>query len=146
MISTERLPLPYTSKKIKSIVMAKSVLPSWAIGQNPFSRNSGHFVVIKETIIMINNGITASRVNNPMITRREQTISKKPVKFAQNKGGLIPSFANRPLPRSSGYKNFWMPSDRNIRPTVRRIIRVGNDFVWKNLFMLTLVIHNQTMP
>ncbi len=80
------------------------------------------------------------------MTRREQTISKEPVKFDQNAGGLIPNFANRPLPRTSGYKNFWMPSDKNIRPTVKRIIKVGNAFVREILFTLTMIIHSRTAP
>jgi len=68
--------------------------------------------------MMIINGTEATLVIKPNIIRVPQTISKDPVKYAQNEGLLNPIVKNLPVPRSCGNKNFCIPSVKNIRPTV----------------------------
>jgi hypothetical protein len=68
------------------MVMAKSVLYSCAIAQNPLSIRMGHLVVTKATIIIIKRRIAANLVRNPNKINRPHTISKQPVKEAQNEG------------------------------------------------------------
>jgi hypothetical protein len=98
--------------------MAKSVRYSCAIDQKPLSTKIGHLVVIKAVIITIKRGIETNLVNNPSNIKVLQIISKVPVKQAQNAGWLNPIFKNLPAPNDSGNKNFCIPSERNINPTV----------------------------
>lgn len=71
---------------MSSKVIAKSVRYSCAHCHTPLWIRIGHLVEIKAVIIMINSGTLASRVIKPMRTRQPQTISKAPVKYAQNAG------------------------------------------------------------
>ena len=64
----------------------------------------------------------ASLDSKPIKIKVPQIISNVAVKYAQNAGSLNPIFKNRPVPNNSGNKYFWIPSDRNISPTIKRII------------------------
>lgn len=70
---------------------------------------------------MIIRGTDANLVISPIMRRVPQIISKVPVKYAQNAGWLNPIVKNLPVPKSSGNRYFWIPSVRNIRPTVNLI-------------------------
>lgn len=104
--------------------MAKSVRYSCANAQKPFSIKSGHFVVINAVIIMIKGGIENNRINKPIRINKLHSISNAAVKYAQNSGWPKPIFENRPGPSNSGNKNFWIPSERKIKPTSALIIMV----------------------
>ena len=98
--------------------MAKSVLDSCAIDQNPFSSKIGIFVVVIAVIMMINSGIAAILTDKPINMSTLQTISNDATNDARNSGFENPIFSNRPAPTSSGKRNFWIPSERNIKPTI----------------------------
>lgn len=116
--------------------MAKSVRYSWANDQKPLSVKMGTLVAIKATNISISNGITASRVSNPSKSKMPQLISKTPTKDAQNAGLLKPIWAKRPAPVACGVMNFCRPSERKIKPTIRRMSIVGISAVLITLFKL----------
>ena len=65
------------------IVNVKSTRYSCANVQKPLEASKGNFVVIKAVIIMINRGIEANLVNNPISRRKPQNISNAPVNYAQ---------------------------------------------------------------
>lgn len=98
----------------------------------------GTFVVMKATIIMINNGIAAILVNKPIKTNIPQTISNEPVKYAQKEGLIKPIFANLPVPVESGTIYFCKPSDRKINPTTNRGMSAGTLIVFINLLFILL--------
>lgn len=98
----------------------------------------GTFVVMKATIITINNETAASLVKSPIRIKMPQTISNEPVKYAQNGGLLNPIFANRPAPVASGVMYFCKPSERKIKPTTSRGMSEGILIVFTNLFIIAL--------
>jgi hypothetical protein len=76
--------------------------------------------VIIAVIMIINRGIEAILTHKPINIKIPQTISKDATKDARNSGFANPIFSNRPAPTNSGNKNFWIPSERNINPTITR--------------------------
>lgn len=102
--------------------MAISVRYSCANTQKPFSIKIGHLVVINAVIMVIISGIENNLINRPIKINTLQIISNAPVKYAQKAGWVKPIFKNRPVPNNSGNKNFWIPSVRNINPTITLII------------------------
>lgn len=96
----------------------------------------GIFVLMNAAHITTNKGIAANRVNKPNNKTVPQIISNAPVKFAQNTGSAKPIFAKRPAPTVSGVINFCNPSERKIKPTIRRGISDGVDDVLKILFFI----------
>jgi hypothetical protein len=87
------------------------------------------------TAMMISNGMEANLVKNPTRTNDPQIISKEPVKYAQKAGLLIPIFANRPAPTSSGRIYFYNPSERKINPTTSRGMSMEVADVFNSLFI-----------
>jgi len=75
-------------------------------------------VVVIAVIIIISKGIAATRTEKPIRISTPQIISNDPTSSARNSGFANPIFSNRPAPTTSGKRNFWIPSERNTKPTI----------------------------
>jgi len=100
---------------------------------------------MKDTTIIINNGIEAILVNNPNSINMPQIISNAPTNVAQNSGFEKPIFAKRPAPTVSGVINFCNPSDRKTKPTTIRGMIVGTDALLKILFFIFLALTEEVV-
>jgi hypothetical protein len=95
------------------------VLQLWQTEAPSYPRPSqiGSLVEIIATLMSISRGTTASRVRNPRIANKPQTLSTTPTNGAISLGRGIPIEVNRPAPSSSGHRNFRIPSTRKTQPT-----------------------------
>src|ERR1019366_6406871 len=91
--------------------------------KGPTARPSriGSFVDSSATEMLISMTAAARRMKSPKRIRVPHTISATPTKGPMSSGDGIPTFTKRPAPSSIGYKNFWIPSERNTIPTIRRM-------------------------
>jgi hypothetical protein len=93
-------PAPTLIRKSRLITIAKSVLASLTMNQNPCSgrHNSGIFVVAIAVRITIRSGMLAILVNKPIKTRKPQAISNVPTRCAVKSGYGNPILVNRRTP------------------------------------------------
>jgi len=79
----------------------------------------GTFVVEIATSILIIMVMAAKRVSSPRRKNTPHTTSQTPTNGAVTSGAGIPILVNRPTPRASGNRTFWMPSERKTAPTIK---------------------------
>ena len=114
-------PAPTIRRKSEQSIMDQSVRASWAIFQKPLSSKMGTFVVAMATSMSMIRGIAAGRVKQPDEDERAATDLDHADEGGHDLGAGIPIFANRPTPRASGKRNFWIPFERKTTPTTSRM-------------------------
>lgn len=120
----ENLPPPFSKRKILPRSIDQSVLLACNISQIPSVDNISNLVLAIATNMIIMREILANLVNKPNRINTPLKTSRPPTNEPRNSGYGSQTFSNRPAPRTAGNTSFWIPSERNTIPTIKRMIIV----------------------